>query len=135
MYYCSDGSCRKMYLHFMCSDGTNNAFEEDPAIFTFQKGLYCRLGLLQNLLLVLVVQVVPGKWEKPDIRCFTCLYNAITTEKYRHVFLCTYRWPWLALRSLRPLEEMEIKCNSYRLTSLVLHLCIFLNHKMSQCVQ
>ena len=61
MYYCSDGSCRKMYLHFMCSDGISNAFEEDPAMFTFKKGLYCRLGLFQNLLLVLVVQVVPGK--------------------------------------------------------------------------
>jgi len=50
-----------MYLHFMCSDGISNAFEEDPAMFTFKKGLYCRLGLFQNLLLVLVVQVVPGK--------------------------------------------------------------------------
>lgn len=64
-----------MNLHFMC-----NAFEEDPAIFTFKKELYCRLGLLQDLLLVLVVQVVPGKREKPDIRCFTGLYNAITAK-------------------------------------------------------
>lgn len=39
-YYCSDGSCTKMCLYFMSSKGTSNAFEEDPAIFTFIKGLY-----------------------------------------------------------------------------------------------
>lgn len=97
MYYCSDGSCRKMYLHFMCSDGRSNAFEEDPAILTSKKGLYCTLWLLQNLLLVLVVQVVPREWEKQDIRCFTCLYNAITMEKYRHIFYALTGgpgWPW-----------------------------------------
>lgn len=71
----------------MCSDGRSNAFEEDPAILTFKKELYCTLWLLQNLLLVLVVQVVPREWKKQDIRCFTCLCNAITMEKYRHFFM------------------------------------------------
>lgn len=106
------------------STGTSSTFEEDPIIFTFNKALYCRLRLLQNLPLVLVVQVVPGKWEKTDIRYFTSLYSAVKMKKHRHSFLCTYRWPRLALPSLRPLEEMEIECNSYTSKSLVLHLCI-----------